>query len=750
MVDGRISVPARYRPLVDSYQSKALVFLEEKLAVMFSKVEPVMIDFASKAEADNAQTMFFDAISQIEEQRQNVTQHFLELTQDGFNRYYYGKPIVYPKSLIEADNEENIGIVENSDLEIHIAVQAMATKAKNKNHQALYQLTQRLSVLRNGKKVPENDVPACPAHLATTFQTAADGYDLEQKLLIILYVLFEKSVLADVGLLYMQINDLLSEAGIYPHLAPVIDIKKDSAKNDHKDSLLDQDTNRATDARAEHKSCRTEPLKNEDFELGEEVFRTILTLLTERRRSDPRFKDHPEYQADGNLDQLRSRPELVSAINQVELPQAIDDQIIESKEIQALSPDDRKAAIQTTLRQRITDEREVIYREIDTNTIPTADLDTIELVGMLFEYVLDDEDLASLTKALICHLHTPYLKLAIKDPSFLTDPEHIARKLLNLLVNAGRRWIDEHKLGAGIYNTMHQLIQTLMSEFKDDIDLFEQLYDDFVDNLSALEHKTKLLEERTKEATRGKDKLEFARINAEDILNAHCAEISFHPVVARFLYTFWKNYMTLLLLRNPDVKDGKEWRSVQMVVSSIVKANSASDDNDALEWLKNSLPNLKKQIKEGVDFLAVGSEPTEYTELLALFDSWLNPRSKMGKRTAKESFVQPAATYEKKSKSVLEQSPEHQHAVQIIQQTKIGSWFEFDEPDGKIQRVKLSWYSPVTNNHMFIDRFGHKAFILPTEVLVTKLVKGSVRVVEPNRFPFVDQAMKKIYGLLRA
>ena len=83
------------------------------------------------------------------------------------------------------------------------------------------------------------------------------------------------------------------------------------------------------------------------------------------------------------------------------------------------------------------------------------------------------------------------------------------------------------------------------------------------------------------------------------------------------------------------------------------------------------------------------------------------------------------------------------------QQTDIGSWFEFDEPDGKLQRVKLSWYSPVTNNHMFIDRFGYKAFILPTEVLVSRLANETARIIKPNRFPFVDQALKKIYGLLR-
>jgi hypothetical protein len=102
-----------------------------------------------------------------------------------------------------------------------------------------------------------------------------------------------------------------------------------------------------------------------------------------------------------------------------------------------------------------------------------------------------------------------------------------------------------------------------------------------------------------------------------------------------------------------------------------------------------------------------------------------------------------------KKKKTRAPSAKQKAVLETVQQTKIGSWFEFDEPDGKLQRVKLSWYSPVTNNHMFIDRFGNKAFILPTEVLVTRLSNNTARIVDPNRFPFVDQTLKKIYSMLR-
>ena len=70
---------------------------------------------------------------------------------------------------------------------------------------------------------------------------------------------------------------------------------------------------------------------------------------------------------------------------------------------------------------------------------------------MLFEYMLNDPVLPAVAKALISHLHTPYLKVAIIDRRLLTDSNHDARQLLDSLVEAGSHWIDERNLKRGIY-----------------------------------------------------------------------------------------------------------------------------------------------------------------------------------------------------------------------------------------------------------------------------------------------------------
>lgn len=738
----------KYLRLVVAYESAAREYLNGALARMFDEVEPTMIDFASKAETNNAQVHFFDAIGRVRDRGEMVTRHYFNILDRGFQNFTRGQPIHYPRPIIEADTPGQPGIVDDNDLELHIAIQAMIEKSANKHHQLLYQMGQRLAVIRRGRKLTRRDIPVAPEHLAITFQQVSADFELEHRLLLILCVLFEKCVLAGLGTLYAEINSLFADAGIYPHLAHDVILIQNRAQATGERPEVGRERARSVGETGLPRA-RTAPLTNEDFAIGVEVFQSILSLLTERLRADPRFRNHPEHRADGNLEQLRSKPNLLQAIGRLTAPATMDTAKYAPGSASSITASTRSATTREQLRRQITGEREAIYRALDTNTIPTADLDTIELVGMLFEHVLDDPDLAPLTKALICHLHTPYLKVAILDQRFLTDPGHIARKLLNLVVNAGRRWVDERNPDAGIHHAMHELVQTIMHEFSDDIALFDSLYEQFLDNLRALEHKTRILEERTREATKGKDRLEHARRRADMLLQQHCGGVRFHPVLWRFLSMAWKHHMTLLLLRDRQAEHQRQWRTVLMVINSVIKLNNGYSDPGTLEWLRHTWPGLKKNIEYGLDFLG-DINPEEYIALCDLVRELLQGRqTRPVERVTVRSDTALAAA-DGSGMTNAEQPTVSELRRREVQQTAIGTWFEFSGADGELQRVKQSWYSPITNNHMFIDRFGSKAFILSTDQLVSRLDGGTVRVVTPNRFPFVDQALRKIHDLLRA
>ena len=78
-----------------------------------------------------------------------------------------------------------------------------------------------------------------------------------------------------------------------------------------------------------------------------------------------------------------------------------------------------------------------------------ADDDVVNFVGMLFDYILNDRNLAIPMKALIGRLQLPIVRLAIIDRSFFGKSGHPARQLLNELSSAGHRLEQRQGAEAG-------------------------------------------------------------------------------------------------------------------------------------------------------------------------------------------------------------------------------------------------------------------------------------------------------------
>ncbi len=74
--------------------------------------------------------------------------------------------------------------------------------------------------------------------------------------------------------------------------------------------------------------------------------------------------------------------------------------------------------------------------------------------------MLNDPVLPNAAKALLSHLHTPYLKVALIDRRLLEDSGHPARRLLDEMVEAGSLLIDEASPTKGIFPVMQQTVES--------------------------------------------------------------------------------------------------------------------------------------------------------------------------------------------------------------------------------------------------------------------------------------------------
>jgi len=773
----------RYLTVLQNCRDMALVNLETRMSEMFSNAEPALLDFIDKADTNQGQFQFIDAISVIQGKRGNVELRFREEISKGFTEFIKEQSISYSLPLLESQHEASDGLelVGDDDLDQRLSLQTMIEKTDGRSFQQLYALKQRLAMTHGGRKVEDQDIPGGPIHIVSAFQIAATEFNFESSVLLIMYALFEKFVMRELDNLYEDFNKLLVEAGIFPNLkfeAPKVPKNQQGAGDQAEEMSATEaeETDYASSQGAPASGGRAsaagggqghqgsgqtsaatphEP-GTPNVELGEELFDSIRDLMSTRRSQDPAYAQHPDVnpQPTGTHPMVGT-PTLVSAIDDIQPAQSASFLPQVSKIGERPASAEVNEVMLDQVRKRLIEEREKLFGNVDRNTIPSADLDTIELVGMLFEHVLNEDDLPNIAKALISHLHTPYLKVAILDHHFLIDSRHVARQLLNQMIDAGRLWIEENNLRRGIYYPMQEGINRILSEFKDEILIFEEVSKKLVRQIKELEQKAKVVETRTKEAARGRERLENARMRAHRIVQDRISDQDFHPVVERFLRHAWLDKMILMLLRDPDIENSNEWKQVLSVIDDIVWIHESRNHPEPEAMARNRLPGLKQRIEDGLTSMGDFHQPDIHAlfNLLTAYAMGGSEISEVEIKAVGQASI-PAPT-EKQAEAVTTKKPakplstEEKQIAESLKKLKFGTWFELEADDGDLHQLKLSWYSPVTNKYMFVDKTGVQALVTPIGLLSKQILKGRARILKQPTLPFVDRTLDKVLSVLQ-
>ncbi|MFC1355872.1 MAG: DUF1631 family protein [gamma proteobacterium symbiont of Phacoides pectinatus] len=216
--NGNGKVTSIRAPLIKECMTLTLGTLDQHLTTMFDEVEPAYLDFAEMAETNQSQLRFVDAINLIKGQRDQIERAFEEQISRGFLEFRDGKSITYPAHISLPHPEGHLSIVDNDDLEKHVAIQKMVGRLHSESFQEIYALGQRMAMLRGGQKLREEDMPGSAIHIATCFDIATGKLQLDSKMLLILLLLFDRFVMRKCTGIYRQLNERLVRAGIFPNL----------------------------------------------------------------------------------------------------------------------------------------------------------------------------------------------------------------------------------------------------------------------------------------------------------------------------------------------------------------------------------------------------------------------------------------------------------------------------------------------------------------------------------------------------
>ncbi|MGU9804935.1 UNVERIFIED_CONTAM: DUF1631 domain-containing protein [Pseudomonas sp. CM11] len=707
---------ARLPVILLQVRDKAAQQLRLGLQGLFDNADDTLFEMADRARNDVDQNLFFEAMRDLRLKRKSIEREFIEQFFEAFVSLAQYDPTQATLAPAQAPGPQ----VQRThdDLERHLAVEAMVTRVLSRDSVALEQLTARLSVLLT-RPLANQQNPLSPALLCENFLQAGRNLGVEIKVKLILLKLFERYVLSECDQLYTEANQLLAATGILP------DLKISPSR-------------RASDRADEAPRTKTEsagPKAAEVDDSVQEVFAALQKLLMQVRGSvAPTLEASAPAQPISTRDLLR----LLSHLQQYVPAPAIEDEF----------------DLRSQLEQLLT---RVSVRSGKSRVVDDADEDVINLISMMFEFILDDHNLPDSFKALIGRLQIPMLKVAVQDKSFFSRGNHPARRLLNEIAAAATGWgdCDDHQRDS-LYLRIEQVVQRLLNDFVDDPAIFSELLADFLAFTSDERRRSELLEQRIRDAEEGRAKAELARLRVEGVLNQVMLGKVLPQAVVEFVQHAWSQVLLLTCFKHG--KYSAEWQADVLTLEELIWSVQHHEEPDAGLRLLTIVPQLLKALREGLSRSAFDPFATSefFSELETLHVLALE---RMGQATEQtQSFNSPVMVQvsEKIVLRTAQKAPEDSAAVHLpaddvgllqVDQLRLGSWVEFQEDDDNSLRCKLAAIIEATGKYVFVNRTGLKVLEHSRTSLALEFRRGTARLLDDTLL--FDRALESVLGNLR-
>jgi len=396
----------------------------------------------------------------------------------------------------------------------------------------------------------------------------------------------------------------------------------------------------------------------------------------------------------------------------------------------------------------------------DKAHVAGSDEDTIDLVGMLFEYILQDRNLPAQMQALLARLQIPFIKVALLDKHLFARRTHPARQLLDALADACVGWSEESDRDRRLYDKVKEIVDVLLKDFEDDLGIFDRLRVDFEAFAEANKRRAELAEQRAAEATRGRDRLQGARRQAAREIVQRMEGRDLPELVRNVLSKPWANYLVLVLLRQGE--GSEEWQQALRFADALIWSVQPKNDEASRTRLRALLPELEKRLRHGLATVAFDENDVRrlmqqlhglYATVLGEATPETEAATAAPSASANEPVHDPLQAAGDSVLTALEEDAapvetvDERHAQQV-RELKVGTWIEFTDAQGNKERAKLSWISPISSKYLFVNRKGLKVADKTAVQLAAEIGAGRATVLE--EVPLFDRALDAIVERLKS
>ncbi|HEC19816.1 MAG TPA: DUF1631 domain-containing protein [Gammaproteobacteria bacterium] len=752
--------------LVVSAQRTAKHHLRQLLPDFFARIDDSLFDMADKAENNQEQTLYFDAMREVRLRKEAMQKAYFDALTVAFQQ-----SLAQPAPSQTNSSLDNAGLMEDEQLEESLAITNMVTAAESASKEALYGLTARLDFLIEDIEITRENNPLRPQVLFEAFTPAVKLMDADIKVRLVIYKLFDKFVAQKIAPIYNIINADLVAAGVLPRIRSEVRKSADEGISPYPD---------ATGAAMGDMPAGSDGAPVIDPNQPEGIFNSLQQLLSMSRGmpaggnpvngvtiagATPGATGQA-IPAQGGMAQggtaqgpagtgTYAPQQVLGALNQL---QASGGAVLQQQDESSAN------IIKATVIEAL-----AAGPAGDGKEIAQADTDTIDIVSMLFDFILDDPSLADNLKAQIARLQIPLLKVAILDKEFFAKKSHPARQLLNELAYAGSGQEEMDPEDDAVFQMVSYVVDTILAEFEDNTEIFTTLLDEFAAFMEKERESNKLASEM----------LENAKELVAAEIQRRITDNRVPPLVSTLLIDAWKDVLTHLYLR--DGEESTAWNTALQVADDLIWSVQPKLAVSERQRLIKVIPRVLNGLRDGLTLIQFDPEATEQLfagletlhlaslrgglatpavstpaapasnpsadcndddfgiDLSTLPEDTDNPATAEGNDSFIEEIVLASTQPLPWEDEQLNASP----FAEEVRDMALGTWVEFIDAENETRkRGKLAWKCDFTGEYTFVDRKYKVVADISNRSLIQEFELGRASFVDD--VPLFDRALDSV------
>ncbi|HHL32202.1 MAG TPA: DUF1631 family protein, partial [Oceanospirillales bacterium] len=399
--------------------------------------------------------------------------------------------------------------------------------------------------------------------------------------------------------------------------------------------------------------------------------------------------------------------------------------------------------------------------------VKQKDEDTIDLVGMLFQFIVDDRNLPDAIQVLLAKLQIPYLKIALQDRNLFADKSHPARALLDRLSLASVGWNEESDKKLQFIKKIESITHQILELDEYSFEIFEDIQNNFNKFIAKLKKKSDVVQKRTKEKSFGQDKINQAKEESAKLLVKKMTNKQMPILIRDILLGEWSNVLILMYLRHTT--DSSQYIEKVHFVDQIIQYAQENTEGSENKVTNDDIKQLSKVYAKGLKLVAFNSKElidkqhilvkcltgihhldTENTPLDTKKIDLIPPEEilKLSEiRKQKHEIVNYIEEIIEPSNEKEQYEDIKDDSAEIIANLKTGTWLEFSREGNTAVRAKLSWISPITGKYLFVNSRGLKITDKTDLALAAGLRDKTIRVLQ--QVALFDRALSAIASKLK-